>query len=465
MPNFKKMFHIKNDEKDKSNNNNHLHKDLNFNKFKDNDIFNIKIPLSEQLKKKRNEQSKKETKKINEKTEIEIKNEINLIGEDENKVKKHEHNDIEITRKIIKKRKKNKDKLFKIKKPIYCQIKHIAKSNAPPKKKIYSNKNKNLSSKKKDINIYNINNIEDSKNSIHNLDDSKNKLTRDKNQKQSTKRAIKYNRINKNKNNKNIASNNITIENIEKGLDIRFGSNEFYQYLMLLPEQKRMQFFFDEEINTLEYQNALDIDKRSFLEIYYSFLKKQNILIFCLSYCTHDYNLPIMKFSFLMFQIILFITVSAFFFTDNTLNNIYENKNKFDVPFMLRQLILTYLIILGINIIFKMLVRTDNKIIDIKQENDNVNDGLSSIKCKFIFYFIFGNLILMFGWFYISCFCAVLSHTQVILIKCAIYSLFIEFIFPFFFCLLSSSFRVCSLKSEKKNNKCLYEVSKILSFL
>jgi hypothetical protein len=67
------------------------------------------------------------------------------------------------------------------------------------------------------------------------LDDSKNKLTRDKNQKQSTKRAIKYNRINKNKNNKNIASNNITIENIEKGLDIRFGSNEFYQYLMLLP--------------------------------------------------------------------------------------------------------------------------------------------------------------------------------------------------------------------------------------
>jgi hypothetical protein len=295
------------------------------------------------------------------------------------------------------------------------------------------------------------------------LNDSKNKLTRDKNQKQSTRRTNRYNRLSKNINNNMIS--NITIGKIEKGLDIRFGSNEFYQSLMILPEQKRMQFFLDEEINALDYQNALDIDKRSFIEIYYSFLKKQNILFFCLSYCAYDYNMSIMKFSFLMFQIILFTTVSAFFFTDTTLNNIYENKNKFDVPFMLRQLILTYLICLGVNIIFKILVRTDNKIIDIKQENDNVNEGLSTIKCKFIFYFVFGHLILMFGWFYISCFCAVLSHTQIILIKCTIYSLLIEFIFPFFFCLLSSSFRVCSLKSEKKNNKCLYEVGKILSFL
>ena len=132
--------------------------------------------------KKKKEQSKKETKKINDKTQIETKNGINLNIEDENNIKKYGYNDIEITRKIIKKRNKSRDKLFKIKKPIYCQVKRIDKSYAPPKKKIYTNKNKNISSKKKDINIYNINNIEDSKNSIHNLNDSKNKFTRDKNQ-------------------------------------------------------------------------------------------------------------------------------------------------------------------------------------------------------------------------------------------------------------------------------------------
>jgi len=423
---------------------------LQDNNIKDNDVIKIIIPYDKIKVHLKRGKKKKKTKKIKNKNEIETKNENNLISEDEKNKEK---------RKNFKKRKKRK----KIKKPIRYEIKLIddEKANNPPKKKSFHMKNKS-----KEINIYNLDSKKDDHSAIHNLNDSKNKLTH-KTQRHGSKKSLKSSKHNVKIYNKNNHrnDNNITNDEIEQDFDIKFGSNEFFQCLLLFPEEKRMQFLLDEELNGLEYQNALDIDKRSYCEIYFSVLKKQNILIFCLSYCTNDYNLNIMKFSLLMLQIIFFMTVSAFFFTDNTLNNIYENKNKFDIPFMMRQLMLTFLICLGVNLIFKILMRTDNKIIEIKQENENIKDGISSIKCKFIFYFVFGSLILMFGWFYICCFCSVLNHTQVILIKCATYSFGITFTYHFIICLLAPSFRVWALNSKNKDKKCLYEVSKIVSFL
>ena len=420
---------------------------LQDNNLKDNDFIKIIIPYDKIADHLKSGKKKKKAKRI--KNEIETKNENNLISENEKNKKEK--------RKNFKKRKK----LKKIKKPIRYEIKLIdeEKVNNPPKKKSFNNK--------KDLNIYNLDSKKEDNSFIHNLNDSKNRLNQ-KNQKHGMKKTHKNSRQNVNIYNKkhnHINDNNITNDNIDQEFDIKFGSNEFFQYLLIIPEDKRMQFLLEEELNGLEYQNALEIDKRSYCEIYFSFLKKQNLLIFCLSYCTNDYNLNIMKFSLLMLQIIFFMTVSAFFFTDNTLNNIYENKNKFDIPFMMRQLMLTFLICLGVNLIFKILMRTDNKIIEIKQENENIKDGISSIKCKFIFYFVFGNLILMFGWFYISCFCSVLNHTQIILIKCAAYSFGITFAYQFVICLLAPSFRVWALNSKNKDKKCLYEVSKILSFL
>ena len=339
-----------------------------------------------------------------------------------------------------------------------------------PPKKVKNNNNDLATSKNTELNF---NSIEESKkdvNSLYNLTERENKSNQiNKNLKSNKNINNNINVYNKNQNNENIQINNINNkkENEIKvsELNIKFGSIEFYQKLMKIQEENRMQFFTDEELNNLEYQYAIEIDKRSFCKLYFSLLKKQNILIFCLSYCVHDYNLSIMKFSFLMFQIIIFITVSTFFFTDNTLNNIYENKNKFNTSFMIRQLAFTFLICLGIDLIFKILIRTDNKIIEIKQETVNLKDGISRIKCKFIFYFIFSLIIILFGWFYISCFCAVFSNTQIILIKCAGYTLAVTFIFPFIFCLISPSFRYCSLRSKEKNKKCLYGLSKIMTFI
>ena len=61
---------------------------------------------------------------------------------------------------------------------------------------------------------------------------------------------------------------------------------------------------------------------------------------------------------------------------------------------MTRQLGLTFIICYGIDFIYKFLVRTDIRVIDIKQGIENLKDGISSIRCKLVFYFLL-SLILM----------------------------------------------------------------------
>jgi hypothetical protein len=352
------------------------------------------------------------------------------------------------------------------------------KPNPPKKVKILDNNNELASSQNRGLNFNNFDNTKRDDNSVYNLYNRKNKkyLSNKSNNSAITNKnnaTVITNKpddehISDDKNNINEEEKEIEIANKEnnnnKQSGFKFGSNEFYESLLKIKEEERMQFFIDEELNDLEYIYATELDKRSFYKIYMSILKKQNVLIFCVSYCTEDYNLSIIKFTFLMFQFIIYLTVSALFFTDNTLNNIYRKKNKFDFPFMIRQLTFTFLICLGINLIFKLLVKTDSNIIDIKYGKKQFNEAKCRIKCKFIFYLIFGIIIIIFGWFYISSFCAVYNNTQIILIECAGCSLAISFIYPFFTSLLSSSFRKCALISKNKDKNCLYKFSKILEY-
>ena len=448
----------------------------NLKKLKDNDVIKLVIPYDKiienirKAKKEKKERKKsrnrtnanKSTKKTHNKS---TKNITQKKGK--NKLKRSDFENPERVIRIPKKGKtKHKTKKKKEQKPMQLDIKlpDSIKANPPKNIKIRNNESsRNMISK---------NNMEDSKNggvSVFELDNNKKSS---KMPKKSSNHKIKKNiKINENditlssirdhqKENKGKESE---INNNENA--IKFGSEEFYKILLKIPEEKRNEFFEDDELNDLEYQYALLFDKRTFCEIYISVLKKQNILIFCLSYCSKDYNLWLMKFSFLMFHFAIFITISAFFFTDNTLNNIYENKNKFDISFMIRQLALTFLICLGLNIIFKILMRTDNLILRMKHDKDTFSEGIYSIKCKLILYFILCLIIILFGWYYIGCFCAIYRHTQIILMKCSGYSLCITFVYQIILSLLSPSFRKCAINSKTKDKKCLYEFSKILSYL
>lgn len=52
---------------------------------------------------------------------------------------------------------------------------------------------------------------------------------------------------------------------------------------------------------------------------------------------------------------------------------------------MIRPLGLTFIICFGVNLLFKPLIRSDRKVIRIKEEKDMLDEAIKSIRCKFIF--------------------------------------------------------------------------------
>ena len=326
---------------------------------------------------------------------------------------------------------------------------------------------------------------EEKKDNINEEINSNKKKSENRNQKQKEKEEkIKIINSNSNEYNSTVSniinnSKNLNVEKISgkkqlsnnesfktnKKCEIKFGSVEFYKMLNLLPEQNRNQFFCNSEINYLDYEYACDIDKRSFCQIYSSMLKEENNIIYSFSFCADDYNLAIVKFSFLIIQLILYLTVISLFFADNTINNIFDKKNKFDIIYMLKPMAFTFAICFVINILLKALIKSNNNVIDIKYENKTFTEGLKAIRLKYIFYFIIGFLIMIFGWILICCFSAIFINSKIKLLQCAGYTLAANFILQIIFCFIISSFRKCSLKSEKKQKKCLYNFSIGLTYL
>ena len=82
---------------------------------------------------------------------------------------------------------------------------------------------------------------------------------------------------------------------------------------------------------------------------------------------------------------------------------------------------------------------------------------------KFTFFYMISFIILIFFWFYLSCFCIVYKNTQIYLIKDTLIGFGTSFITPFHICLLPGLFRIPALKS--KNKKYLYGLSKLIQML
>ena len=69
----------------------------------------------------------------------------------------------------------------------------------------------------------------------------------------------------------------------------------------------------DQELNSLEYTLAIDLDKRTYILYYCSLLKKKHLLLFAFV-PNNDYNLMPLKISFFLISFSLYFTVNGFFY-------------------------------------------------------------------------------------------------------------------------------------------------------
>ena len=82
---------------------------------------------------------------------------------------------------------------------------------------------------------------------------------------------------------------------------------------------------------------------------------------------------------------------------------------------------------------------------------------------KFISFFIISTIFVIFFLYYISCFCAIYSNTQIHLIKDTFISFGLSMLTPFILCLLPGIFRIPSLR--KSGRETMYKFSKILQLI
>ena len=121
--------------------------------------------------------------------------------------------------------------------------------------------------------------------------------------------------------------------------------------------------------------------------------------------------------------------------------------------------------------ILKQLSLSENSILSIKEEKDSIKAVEKSkkiekcLKIKFIIFFILSSLFMIFFWYFISCFCAVYTNTQIILIKDTLFSFGLSMIYPFGLNLIPGFFRFPALRAEKKDKQFLYKVSLIVALI
>ena len=225
----------------------------------------------------------------------------------------------------------------------------------------------------------------------------------------------------------------------------------------------------DFEINNMIYEKALRIDKRTYLQYYFSLIKTRHILIFV--FYSKDYNSTIIKLNLFFISFTIYFLINALFFDDKTMHKIYVTGGSYDFLYQIPKIIYSSLISTIVISILKSLSLSESNILELKNEN-NINQIDTKVKkmkkClnyKFKLFFYLSFILLLFSWYYLSCFCVVYKNTQILLIKDSLIGFSLGLLYPFGYYLIPGIFRIPSLRNSKKNYKSLYKFSKLLQLM
>jgi hypothetical protein len=226
----------------------------------------------------------------------------------------------------------------------------------------------------------------------------------------------------------------------------------------------------DQELNNLKYEKALIYDKRSYFQYYWSLLKKKHLILFTF-YPQNDYNLLTLKISLFLLGFSLYFTINGFFFSDDSMHKVYIDRGIYNLVYQIPQILYSSIVSFIINMILKILSLSEKNILELKQEKDKTvflkkSKSISQyLVNKFLIFFILSILLLLFFWYFISCFCGVYVNTQIIFIKNTLTSFALSMVYPFGINLLPGLFRIPALRDKKKDKKCLYKISRYVAMI
>ena len=276
-------------------------------------------------------------------------------------------------------------------------------------------------------------------------------------------------KIHKEKSAQNIRKNNIFIKrtktgnkyitNMETIGEIDIPLNKYDDKTMKLKET-------DEDLQELDYEEAIIHDKRSYLRMYWAFLVDTQIILG--TFFTENYlNLFIIKLSFFICTFEISFFLNALFYTDEYISDAYHNEGVLDFISGLPKSIYSFVATLITTNLLKMLSNSKSELMKVIRENHKdinyaeiINLKLKKLRNKLIAYFIILFTLAILFWYYVSAFCAVYRYSQKYWFIGCLESFGMDSLTALIICLLLSLFRYVSIKKQKKY---FYTLANIIS--
>ena len=240
--------------------------------------------------------------------------------------------------------------------------------------------------------------------------------------------------------------------------------------LILFNKMRKYAQYTDNELNNLPFYEAILLDKRSFIQIYFSLIKTRQILFFALG-CKNDFNPRTMKISFMFSIFAIFLTINTLFVTDSTLHDLFISNGKMLIYSDIKKMGFSILISSIIKNILLSVIFPEKDILKIRKygiqkilkKNPVLQKSLTMVIIKCYIFFFISFIIIIMIWIYLTCFFIIFLNTQMYVIKRTLISFGISLAAPFILYIIPTIVRKLAVKGDGVHgNFCLYATTKII---
>ena len=300
-------------------------------------------------------------------------------------------------------------------------------------------------------------------------------------------RQIKSNSLNQSENSqqkilndKNSSNNNVNIKisnNNYKNANSYSDSKNKRSEEKLDEDDKKTEILEDEdssinlsnyELDNLDYKKALELDKRSYLSYYWSLCKRKELILFAF-WPEKDLNIFTIKLVVFISAIGFCFGFNGFFYGEKLLHKVYKDKGTYTFVKHLPYMIYSTILAGFLSYLIRLLTLSENEIYKMKQSKENKDKtelkAKKMIKIKLIIFFAVTIVLMLFFWYFITCFCGIFTNTQVnwIIDSCITFGFCM--VYPFILNLIPGAFRIPALRARNKDQSLLYKISLYIAYI
>jgi hypothetical protein len=255
---------------------------------------------------------------------------------------------------------------------------------------------------------------------------------------------------------------------------IKKNKNNINDETFFSPEPPKIEkIYVREEYFYFKYLLARIEDKRTFIQIYLDLLEQNQIFVKFFSVPFNIYEDRFIQVLYYLLKIDLYFLFNSLLINNSVINDIFDDKNNIfsDIKRSLFATLYTFIISLflyNLTNVKQVLIKRRYKLSNMKVRNTNLRTefinltkmiGMNFLYHKIYLFIVSGAFIIGYSFYVTYSFCKVYQYTDILLLKCVIFSVLISQLSPFLVCFIPAF-----LRKQALNNKSLrlYDLVKII---